>query len=222
METKFQTSFIPKKPLTAPIISSRSGGVSIFMVLAVIIFIISLGGAGFAFAWKNHLEDAQKTSQKDLVDRRDKFNTFAIEQLKRLNTKIDTAKSVLGKHLAISDVFDIIARLTAENIQFLSLDIQVPQVDKDPLKISMHGVGTSFKAIAFQSDVFSQSTQYGRNRLLKDPVLSDLSADLLGNVYFTFTATLNTSEFAYDKTLQAALNAEKSAPASGTEDGTQH
>jgi hypothetical protein len=208
METKFQTSFIPKKPLTAPIVTSHAGGVSIFMVIAVLIFIVSLAGAGFAYGWKNYLESAQVQYKKDLDKRKDEFNPVLIEQLKRINTKIDTAKVILARHLAVSEIFDIVARLTAQNVRFNSFDFTAPATDKDGLKVTMRGVGASFSAIAWQSDVFGQSSQYGRNKVLVDPTVSDLSVDQNGNVAFSFTATMKPVDISYEKILEATLDSE--------------
>ena len=48
METKFQTSFIPKAPLLSDQkVRRRGAGTSVFMAIAVIIFLASIGGAGF-------------------------------------------------------------------------------------------------------------------------------------------------------------------------------
>jgi hypothetical protein len=209
METKFQTSFIPKKPLTAPVVSSRSGGVSIFMALSLLVFVLSLGGAGFAYGWEVYLKKQQVSYEADLKKSQEAFNPEEINQLKRIDTKIKKAQALMSTHLAVSDVFDIIGKLTAENIRFTSFDFATPSSDnKDGIKLTMRGVGSSFSAIAFQSDVFGQSSQYGRNKLLKNPVLSDLAVDDRGSVAFSFSATLNPVDLSYEKVLSATLQSE--------------
>lgn len=212
MDAKFQTSFIPKRPLTAPTIAPHHGGMSIFMVLSVVLFIVSIAGGGLAIGWKNFLQKQQNDYKTTLERSRNQFNPELIEQLKKANTKIDLSKQLLKNHLAVSGVFDIIARLTAENIRFNSLDFSAPigssPTAKDGVRVTMRGVGTSFSAIAFQSDVFGQSAKYGKNKLLKNPVLSDLAVDQNGNVAFSFTATLNSDDLSYIKTYEESIQGE--------------
>ena len=210
METKFQTSFIPKKPLISDqkISSSRGAGTSIFMFVAIIIFIASIAGAVFSVLWKNVLNKSQESYKVQLAESEKRFNVSLIEELKKANTKIDLSKQLLKNHLAVSELFSIIGRLTIEGVRFMSYDFTAPSKDSDGIKISMRGIGNSFSAIAFQSDVFGQSQKYGTNKILKNPVLSDLALDANGNVGFTFTTVINPGDILYEKVLDAELNAE--------------
>ena len=85
METKFQTSFIPKKPtasaigVSSPVTHHRTA--SIFMTLATLIFIASLAGAGGVYAYKQYLINDQNTLKQDLATREKQFNVDLIEQL---------------------------------------------------------------------------------------------------------------------------------------------
>ena len=211
METKFQTSFIPKKPLVSEQrVYTVKSGTSIMMVIATILFIISIAGAGFTIFWENVLNKAQDNYKVQLSQSENRFNTSLIEELKRENTKIDTSKQLLANHLAVSEIFSIISNLTIDGVRFTSFDFSAPDKSNDGLKITMKGIGNSFSAIAFQSDVFGQSSKYGTNKVLKNPVLSDLSLDVNGNVGFTFTATLDPKDLLYSKVLDATLKAESS------------
>lgn len=204
METKFQTSFIPKKPLISEQkMSSRRATMSIFMFVSVIIFIASIAGAVFSLLWKNVLIKSQENYKVQLADSEKRFNITLIEELKKANTKIDLTKTLLKNHLAVSELFSIISRLTIEGVRFTSFDFSAPTKDVDGIKISMRGVGNSFSAIAFQSKVFGQSQKYGTNKILKNPVLSDLVLDPNGNVSFTFTAIISSADVSYEKVLDS-------------------
>ena len=213
MDTKFQTSFIPKKPLTVPLSSPSRGGTSIFMTLSVLLFILSLAGAGFAIGWQKYLINQQEAYKKILVENQKQFQPQLIETLSKANAKIDLAKQLIKNHLAVSEIFDILSRLTIENVKFDSFDFAAPTAT-DGVKVTMHGVGASFSAIAFQSDVFGQSAQYGKNKILKNPVLSDLSLDQNGNVAFSFSATLNPDDLSYAKIYAASLKQDGAAASS--------
>ncbi len=204
METKFQTSFIPKKPLISDSKThSSGGGTSVLMIIGSLIFVFSLAGAVFTLIWQNVLNKDQVAYKAQLADSEKRFNTTLIKDLKRSNTKIDFSKKLLNDHLAASSIFSIISALTIEGVRFNSFDFTAPGKDSDGVKISMRGVGSSFSAIAFQSSVFGESEKYGSNKILKNPVLSDLSLDQNGNVGFTFTSTINPAEISYDKILNS-------------------
>ena len=209
METKFQTSFIPKKPLVSDsTVHVSHSGTSVFMVVAVLLFIASLAGGAFTFVWKNVLLKSQESYKTQLANKKKRFNTTLIEELKRANTKIDLSKQLLANHLAASEVFSIISKLTIAGVRFSSFDFTAAAKDSDGIKVTMKGVGNSFSAIAFQSDVFGQSQKYGSNKVLKNPVLSDLSLDQNGNVGFVFTTTINPADLSYSKVLDSSLQSE--------------
>ena len=178
------------------------------MVIAVLIFIASLAGAAFTFVWKNVLIKSQENYKIQLADSEKRFNTSLIEDLKRANTKIDLGKQLINNHLAVSEIFSIISKLTIAGVKFSSFDFSSPTKDSDGIRVSMKGTGNSFSAIAFQSDVFGQSQKYGSNKVLKNPALSDLSLDLNGNVGFTFTTTINPADLSYSKILTSTLESE--------------
>ena len=130
--------------------------------------------------------------------------------------KISFAKNLLANHLAPDAVFGIIGGLTAEDISFNSLSYTAPKSAGNTttgngtsggsgITLTMSGVGTSYSAIAFQSDVFGSSVQYGENIAVRNPVLSGLTLNQNGNVSFSFTTELDPSNIAYSKILAAAL-----------------
>ncbi|OHA24402.1 MAG: hypothetical protein A3D50_00085 [Candidatus Taylorbacteria bacterium RIFCSPHIGHO2_02_FULL_44_12] len=216
MDPKFQTSFIPKKPISPPggIVGAssphRHGG-SFFMGLSVIVFIFSLTLAGGGYAWKYYLLSAQETYKEQLAERERQFNIDLIEHLKQVNIKVDLAKQILYNHLAISQIFDIISRLTIENVRFLSLEVSAAPNQTDGLKISMNGYGTSLSAVAFQSDVLGQLEQYGLRKVVKNPILSNPTLDPNGTVSFGFSASIDSASLSYQKLINST-NATSTQP----------
>jgi hypothetical protein len=205
METKFQTSFIPKKPLVpvSGLISSapQHHTTSIFMVIAVFTFIISMVAAGSMFFWKSYLESSQKTYKEQLSQRENQFNTDLIEELKRQNIKIDLGKQLIDNHIAVSQIFSIIGSLTIEDVRFLNMDVTLGATNSDGVKVSMKGYGTSLSAVAWQSDVLGQLDRYGLRKVVKNPIISDPSLDNNGLVSFGFNATIDPASLSYKKSL---------------------
>lgn len=222
METKFQTSFIPKKPVASTIgvgsPSPHRRTNSVFMTIATLIFILSLVGAGGVYAYKQYLLNAQDTYKQDLATREKQFNVDLIAQLKGENVKIDTAKSLLNSHIALSQIFDIIGRLTIANVRFLSFDATVPAVGSadNSIKITMQGYGTSLSAVAFQSDVLGRLDQYGLRNIVKNPILSNPSLGTNGTVSFGFSATIDPATLSYENMISPTSASSTTASPSTT------
>lgn len=218
METKFQTSFIPKKPLPMPAIGGLStppakhhATSSFFMGIAVILFILSLAAVGGVYAWKQVLISQQAGYQADLAAREKQFNTDLISQLKEVNVKIDMAKQLLQNHLAISQIFGIIGRITIDNVRFVSMDLSAPDTSGGDLSVKLSGYGSSLAAVAFQSDVLNQLEQYGLRKVVKNPIISDPSLDSSGTVSFGFTASIDPSSLSYEASVTAPADGSTAA-----------
>ncbi|MDE2188769.1 MAG: hypothetical protein KGJ35_03530 [Patescibacteria group bacterium] len=229
MDTKFQTSFIPKKTMnvaTGNVVAARHS-VSILLFISVIIFIISLGGAGLAFAWQNVLISEQNQYKSDLAKDQNQFNTSLIDTLTKANTKIDLAKNLLKNHIAASEIFAIINQLTIQSVRWKSFTFTAPSSlvgtaggssASNLATVSMQGETDSYYSVAYQSDVFGQSSNFGTNKAIKNPILSNLSAAQNGKVDFSFTAQVDPSELSYENEInaQGAAAATSSAATAST------
>lgn len=228
METKFQTSFIPKKPITPQNGVPRAAvGTSILMFFAVIVFVGSLVWAGASYVGVGYYKKLTSDYQKDLKANQDRFNTPLIQDLSRANQKIDMAKLLLSNHVAVSEAFNIIAALTVEKVKFSEFTFTAPNIyekqmqqapagnSNNPLmyEINMKGIADGFNSIAFQSEIFGKSTKYGTNKVVKNPILSDLAVDLDGNVTFNFSAQIAMPDISYEKVLKETEQAEGTLPA---------
>ncbi|MEI8249248.1 MAG: hypothetical protein WCG07_02005 [Candidatus Taylorbacteria bacterium] len=211
METKFQTSFIPKKSFTggvgAP--ARHHGTASLFMTIAVVLFVVSIAAAGGAYGWEQYLKTAQVTYNQQLVERQKQFNLDLIEQLKQTKVQIDAARTLITKHVALSQVFHIISLLTTEPVRFLNLDVSVPQANSTDsgIKISMHGYGKNLSVVAFQSDVLGQLETIGLRKVVKNPILSDPTLDAsTPTVSFGFSATIDPASLLYTTSLNGTTS----------------
>ena len=194
--------------------------VSIFLTISIIIFIISIGAAGFSFAWEKVLNNQQNQYKDTLAKDQNQFNTSLINTLMKANSKIDIAKGLIANHLAVSEIFNIIGQLTIGNVQWKSFTFSAPDVSgssaggtsKD-ITVSMQGETDSYYSVAYQSDVFGQSSEFGTNKAIKNPVLSNLSVGSDGKVDFSFTASVDPSELSYVDEVSGG-SASSSPPAS--------
>lgn len=204
METRFQTSFIPRKPITAAgqsMVSTTShhtfGG--LFMAIATVLFVVSLLSVGGAYFWKGYLNSAQASLQTQLKARESNFQIDLIQQLEEQSVKIDIAKRVLTNHIAASQVFAFIGALTSEHVRFTSLDFSASPSSGGNAKVQLAGIGQSLYTVAFQSKVLSQLDQYGLFNIVKNPILSNPAQNANGTVAFSLSAEIAPSALLYEK-----------------------
>lgn len=194
MEPKFQTSFIPKKPIVT------SGGVAkksidFFAVIATILFLGSIVLAGSVYVWKYTLEKKVASSEANLVKAREQFDQEFIGYVNRLNTRIETSKELLNNHVGASTIFGLLSSHTLKTVSYSDFSYTL---DKDKtIKVILKGTAKSYSSIALQSEEFGLQNQY-----IKSPIFSDLNPDATGNVAFTLTAFLDKNLISYQKNLE--------------------
>jgi len=219
METKFQTSFIPKKPLPTSGAQGVTTGVpmhlkptrtgSWFMNFGVFLFIISIGLGAVLYAWKIVLLNNQNSLKQTLSNAEKSFNYGQIQQLQLANVKIEDAKKVLASHMALSSIFDVVAKTTAESIRFLSMDVTTPlytgsaaggaaqSTKTSNIELTFSGSGTNLSAVAFQAQVLGQLDKYGLTDVLKNPVVAEPSIENDGSVSFKLSEEINPGNVIY-------------------------
>ncbi|MES2059892.1 MAG: hypothetical protein V4438_02590 [Patescibacteria group bacterium] len=205
METKFSTSFIPKTNL-APVDRSVKKPLGLFAFLATIIFFISAVIAAGAFGWEKYLESSKASMQSDLDKNIKAFEPQTIDQYVRLDNRINSAKELLAKHVAVSYIFDFLADKTLQSVGFS--DFKYSVATDGVASLAMNGVAKSYNAVAYQSTVF------GAERALKGPIFSNLDLDNQGDVVFNFTTNIDHGFIAYTRkaaTGDAAVPADAAA-----------
>ena len=121
MEQKFNTSFIPKKPIVADsgIVSRAPEASNIFNTIATALFILTLFATGAVFLYKNILIRQVTEADTALNDARAAFETEKIQSLLDLNTRIVSAKGLLEKHVVVSEVLGLLQSLTVKRMRFV-------------------------------------------------------------------------------------------------------
>jgi hypothetical protein len=185
------SSFIPKANLANTDVAAGSFGIVTF--LTVLIFILSVIGAGGVFAYQQVLKNGIASKAHTLQLNQDAFGSNTIEDLARMDTRIAQAKTLLNKHVAASAVFAFLGSQTLQTVQFTSFDYKLSNDRSGSL--SMEGVATSFSAVALQSD------QFGGSKVLKDVIFSDINPDQAGKVRFTVKATIAPDLLLYSHTV---------------------
>jgi len=204
MDPQTQASFIPKKPLDAGL--RRRGGFGLLFLIAFLIFIASLVAAGSAFAFQQYLQSQLASAQASLQNSESAYDTSAIDELQRLDDRINQAQILLQKHVAATGIFNFLASQTLANVAWGGFNYAV-QAD-GTAKINLNGTADSFSTVALQSD------QFNNNKLLKDVVFSGISAGSTGGIAFNVSATVDPSVILYSNVL--GLSASVAPPSGGT------
>jgi len=124
MDPQVQGSFIPKQALTA---TSRGGGMGLFLLLALLVFVMSLVAAGGAFGYQQFLNKSLADKDESLRRAEGAFDAGSIQDLVRMDDRIDQAK-----------------------VQFSDFDFDL--LSNGGATIALSGSADSFSSVALQSD----------------------------------------------------------------------
>jgi hypothetical protein len=189
MDPQVSTSFIPKEALTAE--KARTGGVGLFLLISILVFILSIIAAGGAFAYTGILNQKLAAQKSQLDLQKGAFDPATIQDLLRLDSRIQQSQSLLQKHVAPSAVFNFLAQNTLVNVQFTSFDYSLNADGSGTIELD--GTADSFSTIALQSDALGQSSS------LKDVIFSGITVDPDNRVSFTVSAAVDPSLLSYSK-----------------------
>ncbi|MEI6864157.1 MAG: hypothetical protein WCK46_02190 [Candidatus Adlerbacteria bacterium] len=209
MDSQISASFIPKKPLDSGKPYREGGGFGLFFFIALFIFIVSLVAAGGVFGYQTLLASSLASKSDSLAKAEGAFDISTIQDLIRMDSRINNAQLLLQNHVAPSAIFNFLGSQTLQAVQFVSLTYNLQ--GGNSATVVLAGQADSFATVALQSDQFSAS------KVLKNVVFSDIKVGLVGKVTFNVTATVDPSLINYTKNLGVAQTLpQQSAPASGT------
>lgn len=193
MEPKFQTSFIPKKPISAAPKSKSGSSVGIFFLLGLILFLTAISAAGGLFLYQQYLNQSIERKSANLERARGAFEPTLIREMHRLDVRMKSAQEILDKHMALSAFFELLEETTLKSVQFNNFNYSVDSEGK--INIALSGNALSFQSVALQSDAF------GNSEFIKEAIFSDLNLDHSGNIIFNFSAVLDPSLLSYSDSM---------------------
>jgi hypothetical protein len=207
MDPQVQASFIPKKPLDTGVRGSAVGAGLLFLV-ALLVFIASIVSAGAAFAYKGYLTNSIAAKSKQLELAQGAYDPTVIQDLLRLDSRINQAKGLMGKHIAASAIFNYLSTQTLEKVAFSNFGYTL-QSDGSA-SITLSGQGDSFSTVALQSD------QFGASKVLKNVVFSGITVSPSGTISFSVQATLVPSLLLYSNALSGSTTVPGTSAATTT------
>ncbi len=191
MDTRLRTSFIPKKNL---ILKGEAGGrisFNLFLSLGTIIFSLMIALAAGEYLYKIVIQKKIANEGVALEKARKSFEPSLIADVKRLDNRITSAKTVLENHIVVLPVFDMLEGLTLKTVRFTKFEYKNPKGVAPAIQLD--GEAKSYASVALLSDSFA-----GDERI-KNPVFSNLNLSDTGGVKFSFVASLDTTMVSFKK-----------------------
>ncbi len=178
---QFQTSFIPKKPITLDTPRARVG-VDLFSFFGALILVASLIAAGGVFFYKSSIEkDIQKMDSK-IAGFGSDFNQEKIakvEEMQKFDRRAHAAETILANHIMISPIFLSLENLTLKSVGFTKFNFTrgaSSSLASGAVLVTMSGKAKSYDSIALESD------QLVTNTYFKNPIFSNLNLDEIKNI----------------------------------------
>lgn len=199
MEKDFQTSFIPKQSVV-PERTVAPRGINIFTIVGVVVFLTTIAASGGLLIYKGLTERSITKMASDLDIAKNRFEPSKIVQLEVLNKRLNAATEILGKHVAISPIFEELGKITMKTVRFRDFEYSLSSEPSPKIFVRMTGEGVGYRSIALQSDLFSQ------DKYFIDPVFSDLSLDSKGNVGFQLEFAVEPTFVDYQEKLKVSEN----------------
>jgi hypothetical protein len=207
MDNQIKTSFIPRKPIeTAATFQSNSAmpkrvGRTVFSLIAALIFIASLVGAGLVYTWQIKLKKDIAGQIQTMEEARKNFDEKFVQEASRLNLRIESAKSMLTNHVSPSSLYGLLEEYTLQTVSFAQFSFK----DNQDGTIAVSGTGEAlrYESIVLQSDAF------GKSGYLRNVIFTNLRPDANNQkVGFTFEATLDPKLILYRNSLVPDNNQE--------------
>lgn len=195
MDPKFQTSFIPKRPVmsSSKIALPAVKNINIFSTIATLLFILTLLASVGLFGYKLYIVRQIVQADKDLNEARAAFEPEKIKELLNASTRIDTIENLLNNHFVVSELLVLLEQITVKNASFSTLTYRNIQ---NIISINLDGEARTYNALAQQSDIFNKSGFF------QQQVFSDFSLTDTGTVRFRYSAVVLPELVSYKKVIE--------------------
>lgn len=186
MDQEFQTSFIPKKT-AAPKAVRTSSHVGLFNTIAFVILLVSVVLAGGSYLYRDSLSQKVDEMKNSLTLARNIFEPQLLEDLRRLDRRLQAATTILGSHLAVSPIFEVLQDITLPGVRYIEFTYEIDTVNQNIVHVFMTGEALSYDVITLQADLFS------KNRFIRNPIFSNFALNREGRIDFDLSFDVSRS-----------------------------
>ena len=200
-----RSSFIPKEASgLTPGRVRRKRTFHIFGFIATASLVGSLLTVGLVYFLKNSADSQLEVSKQELNKQKNLFNAESIAEVREFDRRLQAAELLIRNHISPLKLFVALEKETKQKIQFTSFQLEhTPALE---VLVTLRGTTPEFKTLALQE------LSFGEDSLLKDIVLSEVSAQDSESkdtgqgrtVDFTLAGVLDSSFLLYDGQSESA------------------
>lgn len=187
MAPNFQSSFIPKEPVTEEVFKQKKAG--FLGVLVVSLFVSSIVISVAMYVYENIIKDDIQNLQLQLADAEKNIDKKTINKISEFNKKLVLAKTLVLKHQIISRFLDTLSSSTVSSVQFNTF--HYGSMQDNQLSVNLRGKATSYASIALQENVFI------KEKYFKSVIFSNFSLSGEGFVSFDLAISVDPQIVAY-------------------------
>src|ERR1700683_640451 len=116
MDSPTQPSFIPHEAVNSPTTHHNSGLKELILLLCIVFLVVSAALAGGVFLYTQYLQSSGQSKLASLNRAEAAFDPPLIQQITRLNTRMNAAAMLLSAHLAPTQLFTTLEQTTVQDI----------------------------------------------------------------------------------------------------------
>jgi hypothetical protein len=158
MAPNFQSSFIPKEPMTEETVFKKKKA-GILGVAVVTLFIISIIGAVGMYVYKGMVNSDIQNLESQLALAEKGIDKKSINDMSNFSKKLDTVNNIITKHQVISGFLNNLSSSTVSSVQFI--EFGYGDLKGSSLTVSLKGKANSYSAVALQESIFSKNKYFG-------------------------------------------------------------
>lgn len=190
-----ETSFMPQQPLLKVEGSSRRREqVNLALVVALVIFFITLFLAGGVYFYKTKIDKEVHEKGQQLADEERNFDVNDINVFKNLQATLGIAKQLVDSHTIFSVLLDMTETHAAENV---GLTAFAYQKSDGGVSLTLAGQAPSYAAVYFQLMEWRQTAH-----VKKVEVTSLVLDERTGIVTFSVQVDIDSAYLGYSQVLR--------------------
>lgn len=181
MAPGFQSSFIPKEPITPDVFKKKKAG--ILGIVAVSTFISTIIIAGALTFYKSIVKNDIENLRAELAQAEQSIDKKTIKEMLDFSRKLSIAKSIVTKHQVVSGFMQSLASSTVATVTFN--DFSYNALTPNGLNVTLKGKTNSYASVALQESVFL------KNKYWKSVSISNLTLGDKGTVNFDVAVSVD-------------------------------
>jgi len=167
--------------------ATASRPIGFLTIISIFVLFTMLLASGGLYFYKTIVTKNIAEMEKTLFLAKNRFEPSKITELQVLDKRLRAGSEILSKHIVISPIFQTLQLITMKTVRYTKFNYDFGGNADDKVSVKMSGVAKGYSYLALQSDLFA------KNKNFIDPVFSNLSLDITGNVVFDLDFSVDPS-----------------------------